>query len=61
MPPAGVVSDIFPFSHGERFFGSALYDLHPWATVAPEALWLLGLLAFWGALARFVLPRLTEG
>ena len=61
VPPAGVVSDFFPFSHGERFFGSALYDLHPWATVAPEALWLLGLLAFWGAVARFVLPRLTEG
>jgi len=28
-PPAGFVSDIFPFSHGERFFSSALYDLHP--------------------------------
>ena len=41
--------------------GSALYDLHPWATVAPEALWLLGLLVFWGAVARFALPRLTEG
>lgn len=61
VPPAGVVSDFFPFSHGERFFSSALYDLHPWATVAPEALWLLGLLVFWGAAARLVLPRLTEG
>lgn len=61
VPPAGVISDFFPFSHGERFFGSALYDLHPWATVAPEALWLLGLLVFWGAVARFALPRLTEG
>ena len=59
-PPAGVVSDIFPFSHGERFFSSALYDLHPWATVGPEALWLIGLLALWGAVARLVLPRLTE-
>jgi hypothetical protein len=59
-PPAGVVSDIFPFSHGQRFFSSALYDLHPWATVGPEALWLVGLLALWGAVARLALPRLTE-
>ncbi len=59
-PPAGLISDIFPFSHGERFFSSALYDLHPWATVGPEALWLLGLLVAWGAVARLVQPRLTE-
>lgn len=60
-PSAGYVSDIFPFSHGERFFSSALYDLHPWATVGPEALWLLGLLVLWGAVARLAQPRLTEG
>jgi ABC-type multidrug transport system permease subunit len=59
-PPAGYVSDIFPFSHGERFFSSALYDLHPWATIGPEALWLLGLLVVWGALARLAQPRLSE-
>ena len=59
-PPAGYVSDIFPFSHGERFFSSALYDLHPWATIGPEALWLLGLLVLWGAVARLAQPRLTE-
>ena len=59
-PPAGYVSDIFPFSHGERFFSSALYDLHPWVTIGPEALWLLGLLVLWGALARLAQPRLTE-
>ena len=59
-PPAGFVSDIFPFSHGERFFSSALYDLHPWATVGPEALWMLGLLVLWGAVARLAQPRLTE-
>jgi hypothetical protein len=59
-PPAGYVSDIFPFSHGERFFSSALYDLHPWATIGPEAFWLLGLLVLWGALARLAQPRLTE-
>ena len=59
-PPAGYVSDIFPFSHGERFFSSALYDLHPWATIGPEALWLLGLLVVWGALARLAQPRFTE-
>jgi hypothetical protein len=59
-PPAGFVSDVFPFSHGERFFSSALYDLHPWATVGPEALWLIGLLLLWGAVARLALPRLTE-
>jgi hypothetical protein len=61
VPPAGIISDFFPFSHGERFFGSALYDLHPWATIAPESLWLLGLLVLWGAVARVALPRLTEG
>jgi hypothetical protein len=59
-PPAGYVSDAFPFSHGERFFSSALYDLHPWATVGPEALWLLGLLVAWAAVARLAQPRLTE-
>ena len=60
VPVAGVVSDAFPFSHGERFFSSALYDFHPAATVVPEGLWLLGLLVIWGAVARLVLPRLTE-
>ncbi len=60
VPFAGYVSDLFPFSHGERFFGSALYDVHPWATIGPEALWLLVLLALWGALARMALPRLLE-
>jgi len=59
-PPAGVVSDLFPFGHGERFFSSALYDLHPWATIGPEALWLAGLLVLWGTVARLALPRLTE-
>jgi hypothetical protein len=60
VPPAGIVSDSFPFSHGNRFFSSALYDSHPWATVGPEALWMLGLLVLWGVVARLVLPRLTE-
>jgi hypothetical protein len=61
VPPAGIISDVFPFSHGERFFASALYDAHPWATVGPEALWLAGLLVVWGVIARLALPRLTEG
>jgi ABC-type transport system involved in multi-copper enzyme maturation permease subunit len=61
VPPAGIVSDAFPFSHGEYFFSSALYDAHPWATLGPEALWLAGLLVVWAAIARLALPRLTEG
>src|SRR5207249_5732565 len=32
VPPAGWFSDAFPFTHGVRFFSSALYDTSPWRT-----------------------------
>lgn len=48
---AGWLSDALPFAHAVRLFASALYDLHPWATVGTEALWLAGLAAAYGALA----------
>jgi ABC-2 type transport system permease protein len=51
-PPAGWISDAFPFVHGVRFFSSALYDTRPWGTVGRETVWLLGLAAVFGLLAR---------
>ncbi len=59
VPPAGWVSDAFPFAHSVRFFSSALYDVSPWASVGREALWLLGLCAIFGAFARLAARRLS--
>jgi hypothetical protein len=59
VPPAGWVSDVFPFSHGVRFFSSALYDASPWGTLLRESLWLLGLTAGFGVLARAGARRLS--
>ncbi len=59
FPAAGWVSDALPFAHAVRFFGSALYDLHPWKTVAREAAWLVGLGAVFASLARLGMRRLT--
>jgi hypothetical protein len=59
-PPAGWFSDAFPFAHGIRFFSSALYDVSPWRTLGRETLWLLGLGAGFGLLARAGARRLSS-
>jgi ABC-type Na+ efflux pump permease subunit len=58
VPAAGWVSDGLPFAHGVRFFGAALYDASPWGRLAREALWLCGLGAVFGGLARIGTRRL---
>jgi ABC-2 type transport system permease protein len=58
VPPAGWVSNLFPFAHAVRFFASALFDSDPWTTLAREALWLIGLAAVYGIAARLVARRL---
>ena len=58
VPLAGWVSDALPFAHAVRFFASALYDASPWATVAREALWLVGLGVVFFAAARVAARRL---
>jgi hypothetical protein len=59
VPPAGWVSDAFPFTHAVRFFSSALFDVHPWRTVLHETAWLVGIGAAFGALARSGARRLA--
>jgi len=58
VPAAGWISDGLPFIHGVRFFSAALYDASPWWRLLREALWLCGLGAFFGILARFGTRRL---
>ena len=58
VPPAGWVSDAFPFAHSIRLFGAAVYDADPWRRIAIETAWLLGLLVAFGALARLAMRRL---
>jgi ABC-2 type transport system permease protein len=48
----------FPFSHSVDFFQAALYDTDPWASLAREAAWLLGLALAFGAAARLAVRRL---
>ncbi len=57
--PLAWVSDALPFVHAVRFFGSALYDTSPWRTVGIETLWLLGIGAVLGLLARAGVRRLA--
>ena len=57
-PAAAAVSDAFPFSHGLRFFSTALFDLDPWAAVAREGAWLAALTLAYGLLARSAVKRL---
>ena len=54
----GWLSDLFPFRHAIRFFEAALFDLDPWATLAREALWLLGLTLLFATAARIGVRRL---
>jgi ABC-type multidrug transport system permease subunit len=58
VPAAGWVSDAFPFVHAVRLFGSALYDTSPLWTIVRELVWLAGLAALFGGLARLGVRRL---
>ncbi|HKI92027.1 MAG TPA: hypothetical protein VJ986_06975, partial [Gaiellaceae bacterium] len=57
--PGAWISDALPFVHAVRFFSSALYDTSPWRTVGIETLWLLGIGAVLGVLARASMRRLA--
>ena len=57
-PLAGWLSDGLPFVHAVRYFAASLYDASPWRTLGRELLWLLGLGAFFGVLARLATRRL---
>ena len=59
FPLAGWVSDGLPFVHAVRFFGSALFDISPWGTLARETAWLVALGAVFAGLARLGMRRLT--
>ena len=58
VPPAGWISDAFPFTHAVRFFNSSLYQSRPWGTLGREAAWLAGIVAAYGAVARVGVRRL---
>jgi ABC-2 type transport system permease protein len=58
VPAAAWISDALPFVHAVRFFSAALFDTSPWSRVAREALWLCGLGALFGVLARIGTRRL---
>jgi ABC-type multidrug transport system permease subunit len=59
-PPAGWVSDAFPFAHAVRFVNSALYDTRPWGTLWHESAWLLGIAGVSGFAARLSVRRLAS-
>jgi ABC-type Na+ efflux pump permease subunit len=59
FPLAGWISDGLPFVHAVRFFGSALFDINPWGTLARETAWLVALGAVFAGLARLGMRRLT--
>jgi ABC-2 type transport system permease protein len=59
FPLAGWVSDGLPFVHAVRFFGAALFDINPWAALAREAAWLIGLGAIFAGFTRLGMRRLT--
>jgi hypothetical protein len=57
-PAAAYASDAFPFAHAFRLFASALFDLDPWAAVARESAWLVGLGLVYAFAARVAVRRL---
>src|SRR5204862_104731 len=57
-PVAGWLSDGLPFVHAVRYFAASLYDASPWRTIGRELLWLAGLGAVFGTLARLATRRL---
>jgi ABC-type Na+ efflux pump permease subunit len=59
FPLVGWINDALPFVHAVRFFGSALFDVSPWATLAREAAWLLALGSAFAVLARLGMRRLA--
>jgi ABC-type Na+ efflux pump permease subunit len=59
VPFAGWVSDALPFVHAVRFFGSALFDVSPWETIARETAWLAVLGGTFAGFARLGMRRLT--
>ncbi len=59
VAPAAWVSDGFPFVHAVSLFASTLYDSDPWADIAQEAAWLVGLTLVFGLLARLGMRRLV--
>lgn len=59
VPPAGWISDAFPFVHAVRLFNSSLYDVSPWETFGRELGWLSAIGAVYGVLARFGARRLA--
>jgi ABC-type Na+ efflux pump permease subunit len=59
FPLAGWFSDGLPFVHAVRFFGSALFDVSPWGTLARETAWLIALGAIFAGFARLGMRRLT--
>jgi ABC-2 type transport system permease protein len=58
VPVAGWISDALPFAHAVRYFSSSLYDTSPWASVARELAWLIGLGVIFGVAARLAARRL---
>jgi ABC-2 family transporter protein len=59
VPPAGWVSDAFPFVHAVRLFTASLYDASPWGAFGRELAWLAGIGAAYGAFARVAARRLA--
>jgi hypothetical protein len=53
------VSEFLPFAHAVRWFAAALYETSPWRTLAIQTVWLLGMGAVFGVLARLSMRRLA--
>jgi hypothetical protein len=53
------LGDVFPFGHTTDLFSGVLYDASPWSAFGRGALWLVGLTAAFGVLARLGARRLV--